>query len=364
MQTSLDFNRKNPRRRPDWRFERVLRIVDRAEGPGRTSVRDDEYVKGARRFIIRYRNATDAQAHEKLAAENPGLYFAWQIYENRNEPDGFCMPILLEARLLADMEDEAIAAELETLPEVVEWYEAIFFHVRDRLKAHDWIVDHVLRPSLLRAGEAAMATQIVSGNKPARRSLRDIPLSELTEAFMPASLKFFAYYGGPHVLNQAITGFRRGNRASTAADIGNWFDEYFQLDSRRRASAAMNVFQIGPENVMQLFALNVKLIEIDRNTDSAENKQDQYHRTLAAFMKEIPWAIGRDGRKLVADSPIAIYDDSAVELRDAELQTLSAGEKPDTIEGVELLRLPPPRRIAEAVKTERVDPLTAPGKEA
>src|ERR1700677_3869694 len=141
-------NKYNPSLRPEWRFNRVLEMVDRpTANPGRSTTRDDIYVKSLRRFILRYRYSDDPQARNVLWHENPGLYWAFELYELKVDNLDH-KAALIEARILAGQSDEDIAQELGTMPEVPEWYEALFFNVRDRLGNLDWIMDAVLYPAL------------------------------------------------------------------------------------------------------------------------------------------------------------------------------------------------------------------------
>jgi hypothetical protein len=74
---------------------------------------------------------------------------------------------VVEANILARRTDDQVAAKTGIELKTVQWYEALFFNVRDRLHASDWIV----------------ATAIGNDRTPA------------------AVLKRFAYFAGPHVLD-------------------------------------------------------------------------------------------------------------------------------------------------------------------
>lgn len=51
----------------------------------------------------------------------------------------------VEARILARHDDATIARDCSLVPEVVHWFEALFFNVRDRLHARDWITLRAIR---------------------------------------------------------------------------------------------------------------------------------------------------------------------------------------------------------------------------
>ena len=326
----IDFSVWSPFRRPDWRFERVLEMVQR-ETPGRTSKRDDEYVQALRNFILRYRAYT-GQPLDQLAFANPGLYWAYQIHDRRHD-DGARMAVMIEARILAGQNNVDIAKELCTIPEVIDWYEKIFFNVRDRLHAHDWVVDHVLMPAFLESRISAQPGQNASKIR-----------QPLAEAFFDPTLKFFAYFGGPFVLDFVLTGFRRGNRCRNREETGQWFDTYWANRLKQRSSEAVGTFEVNKYNVMQLFETHRELIKIEKSVDAQEGSENDYRKGVAGLLHDMRWAVGKDGEHMVEGTVLASYDKGAAELRDHEMMLLSAGRNPGTIEGAETLELPPPRR--------------------
>jgi len=113
-------------------------------------------VKGLRNFILRYRASDDQQARNVLFNEDPDLFWAFQLYERKLDNED-SKATLVEARILAGQSDEDIVDELSTVPEVAEWYEALFFNVRERLRNHDWVMNEVLYPALNHSLEMSMA---------------------------------------------------------------------------------------------------------------------------------------------------------------------------------------------------------------
>jgi hypothetical protein len=334
----ISANKYNPSLPPEWRFNRVLEMVDRYDSaPGRCTQRDDVYVKGLRNFILRYRHSNDQRARDALLAEDPGLFWAFQIYERKlDNLDSRAM--LIEARILAGQSDEDIAAELGTIPEVAEWYEALFFNVRDRLANHDWIVEEVLYPAMNRSLQASMAREA----KP--KDQRQTPLAQ---PFHDATLKLFAYFGGPFVLDQVIAGFRRGQRAGSADEVAGYFDGHYRNEIRHRSAMAATIFEVNQDNVMELFNVHGRLMEIEKSNDSLEHKQDVMHRAVSGFLKEMKFGVGNAGATLVAGTPVEPFDKCAAELRDGELLQLAAGGRPSTIDRIETLTMPPPHNKDE-----------------
>ena len=336
MKQNIDFERWNPSRRPDWRNDRVLEMVDRMPNPGRSTARDDEYVKHFRNFLLRYR-AYDVDARKRMGYENPGLYWAYEIYAGRQQPHTKRNSAAVEAMLLAGLSDDEIAKECHTVPQVIKYYEALFFNVRDRLQSGHWIVTHALMP----AYEMAIAAghQVLDAN-----GAPNFQRTPLSEPFDDATLKMFGYFGGPIILRYMLDcGFRRGAMAQGTDGIPAWFDGHVFTRLRHRSSMAAQTFELSKYDVMQLFEIHLRIVEIEKSTDSDETKQNAIFSNIAAMLKNMPWAIGEEGKKMIEGTLVEPYDASAAELRDAELQLLSSGRKPSTIKGIEHMKLPPPR---------------------
>ncbi len=337
MRHTNSFNTFNPFLRPDWRYNRVLEMVDRIDTmPGRCTQQDDVYVKGFWNFILRYRHSDDRRARDTLLAENPGLYWAFEIYQRKQDGHD-SKATLIEARILASQSDAEIADKLATIPEVVEWYEASFFNVRDRLAKHDWIMDEVLYPAMNRSLEASIAKEQM--HKDPRRTA-----STLANPSHDATLKFFAYFGGPFAVDQFISGFQRGQRALSANEVARYFDDQFKNQIRRRSAMAATTFELTQDNVMKIFKVHGQLMQGEKSDDSLESKQDVLHRLVDALLKEFKFGVGKAGADLVAGTPVEPFDKGAAELRDDELLEMAAGGHPSTIEGIEPLTMPPPRK--------------------
>jgi hypothetical protein len=279
----------NPSLRPEWRFNRVLEMVDRpTANPGRSTTRDDIYVKSLRRFILRYRASDDQQARNVLFNENPGLFWAFQFYEHKQDKLD-TKATLVEARLLAGQSDEDIATELCTVPEVAEWYEALFFSVRDRLGKHDWVVNEVLYPALTRSLEAD-AVREQNKSRDQRRTA-----STFTEPFREATLKFFGYFGGPFVLDFVISRFRRGRMAQSPDEVASYFDDHFKNQIHHHSATGATTFEVNQNNVMNLFNVHCRIMEIAKSNDSLDNQQDAMHRAVGGFLKEVVFVTGDAG---------------------------------------------------------------------
>lgn len=340
MKQQIEFENNNPFRRPDWRMERVLQIIDRAEHPGRSTKRDDKYVKALRNFILRYRGS-EGDARQRLGYENPGLFWAFQIYDERDGRAGR-KAMMLESRILARQNNVEIAKELRTIPEVVDYYSHLFFDVREGLDSHDWVVDDVLMPAYDEAQQTEQQAGTASDETP--DGVTPHVRKPLAEPYFDATLKFFAYFGGALILDFAITGFRRDMIAHQREDVGEWWDQHWMNRLKQRSATAAQTFQVNRYNVMALFETHKEIIAIQRSAQNEESRQDAVHKAVRVMMEGLKWAVGKEGRALVEGTAVVKYDSGAAELRDNELTMVAAGHDPGTIEGVETLTMPPPRK--------------------
>lgn len=321
---SFEEMRKNPRladpfRRPDWRYKRVLRMVSRMPSPGRTTRHDDKYIKGARSFMLRWKKGEAER--DRLLYENPGMYHAWCVFDNIEKDADF--QFIMEARLLSGQTPEAIAFESCVLPETVEWYEKVFFNVKDSLGHHDWILKHVLLPSLVRNHEPDDDDNADGLNYSS---------PPVVKPHMDSTLKFFSYFGGPIICEFMLSGFKRGLHCHAWEKIGEWLDESMMDSIRRRTAQAAQVFDINKYNVMELVQVHTRIVEIQRSAESQEDKHSAIENHVHGMLAEIPWTVGHDAREVFEGTVIGQLDDVAAETNAEELMLLGAGQQPLDIE--------------------------------
>ena len=296
----------------------------------------------ARAFRLWLGNSRNQTKLDKIWADNPGLFYAYDLYEKAQEDPEAAM--FIEARLLANQSNEQIGDALGITPDTVEWYEALFFNVKDKLKHRDWITKQVLLPAMRRhhvppAGQNDGMTVLT----------RD---SAVARPFLDGSLKLFGYFGGTHVIDVMISGFQSGKPVPSQDAVQGWFDAGWAMTVRRRSHQASLQFEVNKYNVMELFAVHTRIIEIDRSEESQDSVRTEHERTIMAMMNEIPWAVGADGAKIFEGKAIGRYDEEAAELRDAEVLKVGTGQQiTDDIPKM----LPPPRKRAAAVMTQSTD---------
>ena len=353
LKTFADFQKHNFFRTPDWRWDRVMKLVDRKDKAGRCTRRDDEYVRIGRNFLLRWRKEdVTEQERENLMFEMPGMYFAYDFFRRLHDDHEASM--YLQARLLAGQTPEQIGEAMGIMPEAVIWYAAMYFDVTDKLKHRDWITKHVLVPALARG--STPPKMVSNDDEDDEPDVPQTPFKDSTVArpFLDGSLKLFAYFGGPHLVDLMIGGMESGKPLTSPDDLRNWMDGTWSTILRRRSMQAAMSFELNKYNVMELFAVHTRIIEIERSEESSDQARTTTERHIKAMVDEIPWAVGDDGVKLYGGTTVGRFDAMAGELRDDELLRVASGQTAPTLADFPD-KLPPPRRDKKSVVMAQTD---------
>ena len=318
-----DVRLANPFLRPDWRHERVVKMLGNMPQE-RCKRYDDKWVKGYKKFLFRWNKGEHTR--DQLMHENPGLYFAYLIHDRMFvEPE---MRLMIEARLLADIDKNDIAHECKTIPETIEWYERLFFNVSDFLSHHDWVLKQVLLP----ASDRFVEDNVENDNEEA--NFKPKSSSEVVKPHFDMTLKFFSYYGGPMVCDLMISGFRRDKRVTSHEDLPEYFNEHFMSQLSRRSAQAAGQFEINKYNVTELFATHTRIIEIQRSAESADDRHSDIEKNVHAMLSELPWTVGAEGSRLYDGTTIGDLDNSAAEVNEEELMLLNDGKEVDSVKEI------------------------------
>ena len=136
--------KNSPFRRLKWRAERVMQLVEHLPSPLKPGRYDDPYVRTYRRFLLLLVAAGDDEAARyAVIQEKPHVYQAHTLHFHSDRH----LRQVLEARLLTVEPLAEIANRFATEPLTIEFYEALFFNVRDRLSHKDWIAKVIRSPS-------------------------------------------------------------------------------------------------------------------------------------------------------------------------------------------------------------------------
>ncbi|NLE37393.1 MAG: hypothetical protein GX621_05145 [Pirellulaceae bacterium] len=129
-----EFQRANPFRDPAWRANRVYALLYEGHEPSRR--RDGELVHAYHKFVRRYLSIRGRKAYARLQASHPALLLVHELAMQEDRE----VPAILEAYLLTDLSLDEIAHRIGMTVEAATYYEQLFFCVRDRLDATDWIL--------------------------------------------------------------------------------------------------------------------------------------------------------------------------------------------------------------------------------
>lgn len=129
-------------RPPNWRWAKARYLLEAGRTPSRS--KDDAWTRLAWRFQQTQRDAVDDMARMELFDDHPAVFDARELKELEN----IDLKSSIEARILARQPRAEIAAKTATPESVLEAYEALFFHVADRLEAIDWVCTYVMGPAM------------------------------------------------------------------------------------------------------------------------------------------------------------------------------------------------------------------------
>jgi hypothetical protein len=220
-------------RRPDRRLARTLGILRERPQPGRPKRADDHPIRAYWRLLLGLNNAgNDERQREEVIRKYPDVYQAHALWYS---PD-FATRQGLEAWLLTSESYEQIAQRFFTVPRAIDYYEQLFFNVRDRVKNSDWITK-VIRDR--------MHDDLKYGCSKA-------------DAERGYVMRLFAHRGGPFVLDAYINVLGMSHSPLSAKEVARWCKDGLQNAVLTTAAAAAVSFDLTQKNMMQVMKLAVR----------------------------------------------------------------------------------------------------------
>jgi hypothetical protein len=156
---------------------------------------------------------------------------------------------------------------------------------------------------------------------------------------MDYTLKFFGYFGGPILVDFMLSGFKRGLKCNTQDDIGEWLNEATMLTWAKRSAQAAMVFDVNKYNVTDLFMVHTRLMEIQRSTESQEERHSVMEKHIHGMLTEIPWTVGKDAYEVFEGTAIGESDQMAAELNSEEIMLVSAGQRVPALDDIPDLKV-------------------------
>lgn len=234
-----------------WRARRVRRLLN-ATPRQQASRFDDKHVVEYFRFCVEATHASDYQLHrDKWLRKNPALVYAHEI---KTSPENAEIQLLVEARVLAQFEQDIIATKSKTMPEVIDWYEKLFFDVRQFLGCRDWIAHKVLAPSIHDAPlpERHLLTQPL-------RKVRSGAF--IVRPQLDLSLKLFSYTLGPAACELLINGFHADEPVTDPDMLPGILDKAIQQMLQVKSLQSISGIEVNSFNVESIINGYTKILE-------------------------------------------------------------------------------------------------------
>jgi hypothetical protein len=290
---------QNPCRVPDGRWLRAQDWLN--GGPVPTARRDGvesaKCIKRLERFLRAYRQCqSNEQLLCRLALEYPAIFWAHYLYNNESIQRA---RFAVEARIMARQSDREIAQCIGCLEATVAAYEAIFFHVRDKLDNKDYIISTIFRESV-------------------SRGLQDRDYDLLW--------KLVGYAQGPSMLDAMISGFASPTWVERTEDVAASFQDLAIDSTKHKAAVAALAVPVDNSTQMSLINTFVKYTNVERKTDSAGKASDQIQQNIDSMMEALPFGAGTRPKDHCQQNPAeAQFDKPAAELSTDELVNVVVG---------------------------------------
>lgn len=319
--SALNLRVEAPFRPTDWRWEKAILMREDPRTASLLRHQDDDWTRKAKKFQLAYATASSDYDHLLLMRRWPSLAEAYAIRHQDDEKR--LLRYEIEARLLSDDPFERVSERVGVSPDVVIWYEKLFFNVRDRLSHRGWVAHCVL-------GESAHAG--------------------LTERDYDVLWKMFGYIGGGYVLDAVIDRRTDLPQPEGPGQVRGWFGDDIEQVSTIKMDLAMRIAAVNSYTIEKIAEIYQRFRELQKMADGAGGGGDMLTTNIAIMLQSIPWTVG-DKRVLVAANDpkqivgrlredVAAADECAVELRADELMQLNSGQQPDRLSSITAVKFP------------------------
>jgi hypothetical protein len=271
----------NPLRRPQWRAERVWQLLEHCPAPLRPRAYDDHCVRAYYRLLVSLQAAgSSAQRRQRAIEQRAPFYRAHTLYF---EPDHELRDILA-AWLLTDEPLAKIANRFATDEQTVEYFEALFFNVRDRLSARAWI------GKVIRGWPEVTSTN----------SRRDV-----AENQRRAWYRWVGFHGGALVLDATVAALAPGLMRQRTENAAAIFDEALLQFVRTRSAEAAALVDVRDINPLRLIKMAMRQRQSARSTvgSKSQTTEQSGEKVYRALERQCPDLF--TNRPDTSDSPAA-----------------------------------------------------------
>ncbi len=245
---------------PNWRH---LDAVKLADGTEPRWAMNDAVILPCVEFYKALNAATDDREKAMVKCRWPAIAVAQETSE-QDDPKRW----ELEARLLVGQSDEQIATRCHVPAEVVNWYEAVYFNVRPRLRAWGYLLNQAVGDGL-------------------HRGFRDNEVANFWA--------WVAIGGGPLVLERIVETFHSARQAGEPATLSVYLRPDAGVDPRIQAVVANSVLpHYGPGAEPWM--------EFRRRIQDGAEADDEDRRAL--LRERVRNDLVRCGRAFLANEPL------------------------------------------------------------
>lgn len=298
----------NPFPPPNRRYLLAKKCVSFGHRPSR---RDDKCTWELFRYLTRRQVFSESSQKMELRKAYPGIAVAVDLHHGRAQE----LRPIVEAYLLTDLDDSAIATRLGVVTQSIRWYRLAFFDIRH-----------------LRAAPLRIMRQVIGIVDRTGHYVLD----------QNSIAKWVGFVLGPEALDQLL-GVDPQSTLVRTDGLHAWFSQLTQ--------AALILKQLIAASSLNLN--DPKQIEILLKHRSTSNRSERPAEAaslngmevcIKAMLDDIPFAFGEDGEKLNEGTLIGEWDKSAVDLSADELLKMGAGQDVPGLDEWRNITLPPPRR--------------------
>lgn len=217
----------------------------------------------ARLFYRGWRDARDARQRERLAAKMPAMATAHQL---RFDPHHAALRHTVETRILSGESIEWIAMAIDVEPRVIALYETLFYDVRRRLHARDFIVHNVIG-----VGQ---------------------PVSSDIDATRRAE-KLLGYLGGPYVVDELLAPSSWVAKEHAREHVGEVLTDAARTQLRRNLAVEMCKLSFGGGSASRDVIRPFAAAEAKITPTTADDVTRDYEAHMKVFLDQIELSVGR-----------------------------------------------------------------------
>jgi hypothetical protein len=300
--TRYRFSRANPHAPPDRRYK-TARMCS-AHGVLPSFRRDDRPTWDLWKFMKKRAAAQDPKQRFRLNRSEPALATAFRLHHG----DMKRLRPLIEAYLLAGLDDDSLAGKVNVIPEAIRWFRLAFYDVAHQLCAPAYVRFHLIRA-----------------------------VDDEGETFLDNHRlwKLVGYTLGPDALDELLDHSAAGKEVFKVGGMAGWLIQQTRsVLQRKQFIAATNLSTEDQKNVAIL--LRMLLHELHGQEESDDQPFTELEQAVNAMLQELPWCKGAE----FTPEPVREWDERAVELQSDELLLLAAGEKLPHLKELENLEIP------------------------